>query len=227
MTRQLAASAVLGSGAPNAGSCSCPAHRQASPSGAVSRVACLASLGNGSPVTFHLVLGVLSSQVAFAAWRDIDLTHCSDRSISSSQTVISRTRTAVCSPVEIGYTPWGGRPGPPTGDAAACSSIGPLRDVTHRMQHGLCQDVRLWRETRTTNVATSRWDAAVAERTCGWDGCDRPAEVEVLRGDVGHSRERHGQYCVSHSVITSRRLREEQGLDVWFAAIRPDRNAGA
>jgi hypothetical protein len=28
----------------------------ASPSGAVFRVACLASLGNGSPVTFHLVL---------------------------------------------------------------------------------------------------------------------------------------------------------------------------
>jgi hypothetical protein len=51
--------------------------------------------------------------------------------------------------------------------------------------------------------------------------------VEVLRGDLGRRRERHGNYCMSHSVITSRELREEQGVDVWFAAIREDRDAEA
>ena len=65
----------------------------------------------------------------------------------------------------------------------------------------------------------------MAERICLWEGCDRPAVVEVLRGDLGRRRERHGNYCVSHSVITSRELREEQGVDVWFAAIREDRDA--
>jgi hypothetical protein len=74
---------------------------------------------------------------------------------------------------------------------------------------------------------TTRRKAGVAKRMCLWEGCDRPAVVEVLRGDLGRRREHHGNYCVSHSVITSRELREEQGGDVWFAAIREERDAEA
>jgi hypothetical protein len=59
---------------------------------------------------------------------------------------------------------------------------------------------------------------------CRWEGCDREAAVEVLKGEVGRFREPHGDYCVPHSVITSRMLREQHGVDVWFAVIAPDRH---
>lgn len=62
----------------------------------------------------------------------------------------------------------------------------------------------------------------MAERVCLWEGCDHVAAVEVLRGDLGRRRERHGHYCVPHSVITSRVLRAEQNGDVWFAVIVSD-----
>ena len=59
-------------------------------------------------------------------------------------------------------------------------------------------------------------------RMCVWEGCDRAAAVEVLEGDVGRRRQPHGHYCVPHSVITSRVLREDHGADVWFTVIADD-----
>jgi hypothetical protein len=59
---------------------------------------------------------------------------------------------------------------------------------------------------------------------CRWEGCDRAAAVEVLEGDLGRRRQAYGRYCVPHSVITSRTLREDHGTDVWFAVIAPDRD---
>lgn len=57
---------------------------------------------------------------------------------------------------------------------------------------------------------------------CRWEGCDHAAAVEVLTGDLGGRRKPYGHYCVPHSVIISRKLREEEGIDVWFAVIAPE-----
>lgn len=57
--------------------------------------------------------------------------------------------------------------------------------------------------------------------TCEWEGCARPAVINVLVGDLlGRTRARYGSYCVPHSVIRSRDLREKTGKDVWFSIIR-------
>jgi hypothetical protein len=58
---------------------------------------------------------------------------------------------------------------------------------------------------------------------CVWEGCERAAAVQVLKGDLGRRREPYGEYCVPHSVIASRLLRENHGADVWFAVITDGR----
>lgn len=58
---------------------------------------------------------------------------------------------------------------------------------------------------------------------CIWEHCDRPGRISVAVGEQTCDASTHGAFCVPHSVLTTRALRE-WGAKVWFDWMRTDRD---
>ena len=57
---------------------------------------------------------------------------------------------------------------------------------------------------------------------CVWEHCDRPGRISVIVGTKACDAAAHGAFCVPHSALTSRVLRQGSRSEVWFDWVRPD-----